>query len=144
MLINLSASFFVEVNRIKKLTQIILGMVVPPLVSLSFLLLMILIIINTITSASIDDPCENGGTITDVGSLPEDTGGVPSSVDEFVKQHKDAYILAWKAGGFLPSASIAQTMVENGFNFTNPSGTSFWQAHNMGGGATRFSISVQA
>ncbi|MFC0360685.1 CHAP domain-containing protein, partial [Enterococcus canintestini] len=23
--------------------------------------------------------------------------------------------------------------VENGFNFTNPSGTSFWQAHNMGG-----------
>lgn len=33
----------------------------------------------------------------------------------------------------LPSASIAQSMVENGFNFTNPSGTSFWKAHNMGG-----------
>lgn len=58
---------------------------------------------------------------------------VPSSIEEFVKSHKDAYILSWKAGGFLPSASIAQTMVENGFNFTNPSGTSFWQAHNMGG-----------
>ncbi|WP_336620325.1 glucosaminidase domain-containing protein, partial [Lactococcus garvieae] len=43
------------------------------------------------------------------------------------------YILSWKAGGFLPSASIAQTMVENGFNFTNPSGTSLWKAHNMGG-----------
>jgi cell wall-associated NlpC family hydrolase len=64
---------------------------------------------------------------------PEEGGAVPSSVDEFVKQHKDAYVLAWKAGGFLPSASISQTMVENGFNFTNPSGTSFWQAHNMGG-----------
>ena len=69
---------------------------------------------------------------------------IPQSIDEFVKSHKDAYILSWKAGGFLPSASIAQTMVENGFNFTNPSGTSFWQAHNMGGGATRFSISANA
>lgn len=91
-----------------------------------------MIIINTITSTSADDPCDNGVSMSDV-NLPEDTGAVPSSVDEFVKQHKDAYILAWKAGGFLPSASISQTMVENGFNFTNPSGTSFWQAHNMGG-----------
>lgn len=64
---------------------------------------------------------------------PADGTTVPHSVEEFVKSHKDAYILSWKAGGFLPSASIAQTMVENGFNFTNPSGTSFWQAHNMGG-----------
>lgn len=64
---------------------------------------------------------------------PQDGTTVPSSVDEFVKSHKDAYTLSWKAGGFIPSASIAQTMVENGFNFTNPSGTSFWQAHNMGG-----------
>lgn len=24
-------------------------------------------------------------------------------------------------------------MIENGFNFSNPNGTSFWQAHNMGG-----------
>lgn len=66
-------------------------------------------------------------------SVSGDSGAVPASVDDFVKQHKDAYILSWKAGGFLPSASIAQTMVENGFNFTNPSGTSLWQAHNMGG-----------
>lgn len=64
---------------------------------------------------------------------PQDATTVPSSIDEFVKGHKEAYILSWKAGGFLPSASIAQTMVENGFNFSNPSGTSFWQAHNMGG-----------
>ncbi|OTO02235.1 NlpC/P60 family protein [Enterococcus sp. 5B3_DIV0040] len=63
----------------------------------------------------------------------EESTTVPRSIDEFVKTHKDAYILSWKAGGFLPSASIAQTMVENGFNFTNPLGTSFWKAHNMGG-----------
>ena len=63
----------------------------------------------------------------------EDLKKVPKSVEDFVKSHKEAYILSWKAGGFLPSASIAQTMVENGFNFTNPSGTSFWKAHNMGG-----------
>ncbi|HEO8394877.1 TPA: CHAP domain-containing protein [Streptococcus agalactiae] len=55
------------------------------------------------------------------------------SIDSFVKEHKEAYILSWKAGGFLPSASITQTMIENGFNFTNPNGTSLWQAHNMGG-----------
>lgn len=63
----------------------------------------------------------------------DDAINIPSSIDEFVKKHKEAYILSWKAGGFLPSASIAQTMVENGFNFTNPNGTSFWKAHNMGG-----------
>ncbi|AXQ78584.1 CHAP domain-containing protein [Streptococcus chenjunshii] len=55
------------------------------------------------------------------------------SIDSFVKEHEEAYILSWKAGGFLPSASITQTMIENGFNFSNPNGTSFWQAHNMGG-----------
>ncbi|MCB6949790.1 amidase, partial [Roseburia faecis] len=63
---------------------------------------------------------------------PTDATDTPKSIEQFVKSHKDAYLLSWKAGGFLPSASISQTMVENGFNFTNPSGTSFWQAHNMG------------
>lgn len=64
------------------------------------------------------------------------TGGVSSgdgSIDSFVKEHEEAYIKSWQAGGFLPSASITQTMIENGFNFTNPNGTSFWMAHNMGG-----------
>ncbi len=65
---------------------------------------------------------------TEVGIFSGD-----GSIDAFVKEHKDAYILSWKAGGFLPSASITQTMIENGFNFTNPNGTSFWMAHNMGG-----------
>lgn len=75
----------------------------------------------------------NSDCITPSMDNPADGTTIPKSIDEFVKSHKDAYILSWKAGGFLPSASIAQTMVENGFNFTNPSGTSFWQAHNMGG-----------
>lgn len=66
-------------------------------------------------------------------SITENTSKPPKSIDDFIKSHKEAYILSWKAGGFLPSASIAQTMVENGFNFTNPSGTSLWKAHNMGG-----------
>ena len=55
---------------------------------------------------------------------PTDATDTPKSIEQFVKSHKDAYLLSWKAGGFLPSASISQTMVENGFNFTNPSGTS--------------------
>lgn len=66
-------------------------------------------------------------------TITENTSNPPKSIDDFIKSHKEAYILSWKAGGFLPSASIAQTMVENGFNFTNPQGTSLWQAHNMGG-----------
>lgn len=67
---------------------------------------------------------------------PTSSGSVSSgdgSIEGFVKEHKEAYILSWKAGGYLPSLSITQTMVENGFNFTNPNGTSFWKAHNMGG-----------
>lgn len=62
------------------------------------------------------------------------------TVESFVSEHEEAYILSWKAGGYLPSFSIAQTFVEYGFSFTNPSGTSFWLAHNMGGVKTGGSI----
>lgn len=79
------------------------------------------------------EPGSESGCIQSNWDNPDDGKTVPASIEEFVKSHREAYILSWKAGGFLPSASIAQTMVENGFNFTNPSGTSFWQAHNMGG-----------
>ncbi|MDU0882199.1 MAG: amidase, partial [Streptococcus salivarius] len=67
-------------------------------------------------------------TETTVATSPAD-----QTIDSFIKEHEEAYILSWKAGGYLPSFSIAQTFVEYGFNFTNPFGTSFWQAHNMGG-----------
>ncbi|MGX2947078.1 NlpC/P60 family protein [Enterococcus alishanensis] len=80
------------------------------------------------TNANDCSPVSESGSVSNV-----DDSAVPTSVEAFVQSHKEAYILSWKAGGFLPSASIAQTMVENGFNFTNPSGTSLWQAHNMGG-----------
>lgn len=74
-------------------------------------------------------------TETTVATSPTD-----QTLDAFIKEHEEAYILSWKAGGYLPSFSIAQTFVEYGFNFTNPSGTSFWQAHNMGGVKTGGSI----
>lgn len=78
-----------------------------------------------------EDQCSQPSVST--STMTEDLSETPKSIDDFIKSHKDAYILSWKAGGFLPSASIAQTMVENGFNFTNPSGTSLWKAHNLGG-----------
>lgn len=52
------------------------------------------------------------------------------SVDSFVKDHQEAYIKSWGVGGFLPSASIAQTMIETSFSNNVPS---FNNAHNMGG-----------
>lgn len=109
---------------------IVLGAITTTII-IVFVLVGILASVTNDTSQSEDcDPV----TITDSND-PEggDDSKPPSSIEEFVKSHKEAYILSWKAGGFLPSASISQTMVENGFNFTNPSGTSFWKAHNMGG-----------
>ena len=74
------------------------------------------------------------GAIDTTSSTSDSTvSSADGSIDDFVKKHKESYILSWRAGGFLPSASITQTMIENGFNFTNPNGTSFWMAHNMGG-----------
>lgn len=111
--------------------KFLLPFILSNIVGLLLTSVMIVSIVAMLIGANNSNECgpENSTNFT----APDESGSVPSSVDEFVKQHKDSYILAWKAGGFLPSASIAQTMVENGFNFTNPSGTSFWQAHNMGG-----------
>lgn len=88
------------------------------------------LVLSMFLATNTDDcsPVNESGNVSSV-----DDSAVPTSIEAFVKAHKEAYILSWKAGGFLPSASIVQTMVENGFNFTNPSGTSLWQAHNMGG-----------
>lgn len=55
---------------------------------------------------------------------------VGSMLNEFAKKHEQAYIESWRVGGFLPSASIIQTLVETSFNQDVPS---FGQAHNMGG-----------
>lgn len=95
-----------------------------PLLGIGFFLLVFILMVGGTTGMN---TCVTSDDFTN-GQV-----SVSPSIDEFVQAHKEAYILSWKAGGFLPSASISQTMVENGFNFTNPSGTSFWQAHNMGG-----------
>lgn len=89
--------------------------------------LVIILLISALTGSLDENECD---TPTTYSASDEK---VPTSIEDFVKKHKDAYLLSWKAGGFLPSASITQTMVENGFNFKNPQGTSFWKAHNMGG-----------
>ncbi|EIT87561.1 hypothetical protein A200_07764 [Parascardovia denticolens IPLA 20019] len=65
---------------------------------------------------------------------------IPGSVDGFVKQHEQAYIDAWGAGGFLPTASIDQTFWETSFSATVPS---FAQAHNMGGVKTSGDVKTQ-
>lgn len=120
----------------KMITKVLLVKLLPILVPV----LLIFVVLLIISSAMVSGGKNGGGWNGDCGessSTDSNSGSATvsanASVDEFVKKYEDAYILSWKAGGFLPSASIAQTMVENGFNFTNPSGTSFWKAHNMGG-----------
>ncbi|MCC9883405.1 CHAP domain-containing protein [Streptococcus agalactiae] len=78
------------------------------------------------------DRNSNCSTTTTVTTTSEDTSisSGDGSIDSFVKAHEEAYIQSWGVGGFLPSASIAQTMVETSFSMSVPS---FAQAHNMGG-----------
>ena len=71
---------------------------------------------------------EDGGDSDSASTNQASSGN--ASIDSFVKEHEDAYIESWGAGGFLPSASIAQTMAEVSFSQSVPS---FGQAHNMGG-----------
>lgn len=113
--------------------KIVFLKVITPLVLLMFVISVGVTILAGVLGAVSDS---QSNCSTDVTTSTSTEGSVSSgdgSIDSFVKEHKDAYILSWKAGGFLPSASITQTMIENGFNFSNPNGTSFWQAHNMGG-----------
>lgn len=101
------------------------------MVSLLLLGYMVIVALASLLIGSVGDDSSSCDTITQKVSVAPDASN--ASIDDFVKQHEEAYLLSWKAGGFLPSASITQTMIENGFNFSNPNGTSLWQAHNMGG-----------
>lgn len=104
-----------------------------PLVSLVFIISIgVTILAGVLGAVSASQPDCTTEIATSTSTEASISSG-EASIDSFVTEHKDAYILSWKAGGFLPSASITQTMIENGFNFSNPNGTSFWQAHNMGG-----------
>ncbi|EGS27991.1 MULTISPECIES: CHAP domain-containing protein [Streptococcus] len=104
-----------------------------PLVSLVFLISLGVTILAGILGAVAGSQSNCTTEVVTSTSTDSSISSGDGSIDSFVKEHKEAYILSWKAGGFLPSASITQTMIENGFNFSNPNGTSFWQAHNMGG-----------
>ncbi|HFI0144902.1 TPA: CHAP domain-containing protein [Streptococcus suis] len=87
-----------------------------------FLLVLLGGAIGGVADCTADTKIENASTSGNVSAN--------SSIDEFVKTYQDAYIESWGAGGFLPSASIAQTMAEVSYNMSVPS---FGQAHNMGG-----------
>ena len=103
-----------------------------PLVSLVFIISIGVSILAGVLGAVVGSQSNCTTEVTSISTDSSVSSG-DGSIDSFVKEHKEAYILSWKAGGFLPSASITQTMIENGFNFSNPNGTSFWQAHNRGG-----------
>lgn len=110
------------------------------LAALGLLLVVIVTVIVLITGATASgggavascDP--NNESVNEDGSTVSTSAGGTnsafSSVEAFVKEHQDAYIEAWGAGGFLPSASITQTMAETSFSMSVPS---FASAHNMGG-----------
>ena len=104
----------------------------------SLVVLVAIIFIGVTTIAGIlgavtgSDSNSNCGTTTTV-TTTSDGSSVSSgdgSIDSFVKAHEEAYIQSWSVGGFLPSASIAQTMAETSFSMSVPS---FAAAHNMGG-----------
>lgn len=78
-------------------------------------------------SCSTDDDSEDSDSDSNTQTK---TVSVLASVDEFVRTYEEAYIESWGVGGFLPSASIAQTMIETSFSYSVPS---FADAHNMGG-----------
>ncbi|NQP32414.1 CHAP domain-containing protein [Streptococcus suis] len=109
---------------LKKILTIV-GLSLIPLAVFYFLILVIIVVL----SAGV---ATQGCTATpkqEVANTSENVSST-SSIDEFVKTYQDSYIEAWGIGGFLPSASIVQTMAETSFNMSVPS---FGQAHNMGG-----------
>ena len=67
---------------------------------------------------------------TDSSTSTSGSRDTATMLNEFAKKHEQAYVESWRVGGFLPSASIIQTMIETSFNESVPS---FGQAHNMGG-----------
>lgn len=120
----------------KTLKKLALGKILLTIGSLCMTFVFALIVFLAFLSiaAGVNSSIDDCGDETDKVELSSSSiYSANTSIDSFVREHEEAYILSWKIGGFLPSASITQTMIENGFNFTNPNGTSLWMAHNMGG-----------
>lgn len=118
-----------------------IGLYIAGIIALVYLLFTFVTIVTVVVGGSSD----NGGglsntkciTSTDSEDSEDSDSGASSgtssgnaSIDKFVKEHEDAYLKSWKVGGFLPSASIAQTVAETSFSYSVPS---FADAHNMGG-----------
>ena len=121
-------------KKLKKslFTKVLLLLAIP-----TILILMMMLLLMTLFMGG---AAENGGGSSGSGcstsgaqaATPtnEETPSGNASIEEFVKEHEDAYIESWRIGGFLPSASIAQTQIETSFDY---SVKSFGDAHNMGG-----------
>lgn len=86
-------------------------------------------ILGAVTGSDSNSNCSTTTTVTTTSDASSVSSG-DGSIDSFVKAHEEAYIQSWGVGGFLPSASIVQTMAETSFSMSVPS---FAEAHNMGG-----------
>lgn len=113
----------------KRLKKLKVGLIIGSLLSSGLIFVMMLISILGAVSGSSSSQ-SNCSTDVETTETNKQTSSGNASIDEFVKQHEEAYIESWGVGGFLPSASIAQTMAEVSFSQSVPS---FGQAHNMGG-----------
>ena len=113
---------------LKRLIQIKALITLLPTFVITCLILTVLAgVFGAVSSGKSSDCNAETPTVRTASSSVESING---SIDEFVKKHEDAYIESWRVGGFLPSASIAQSMTEHSYS---PNVPSFAQAHNMGG-----------
>ena len=113
--------------------QLIKLKVIVPLMTLVVIIFIGVTTITGIISAIAGSDTTNNNCYTTAVTTPSNESLLSSgegSINSFVKAHEEAYIQSWDVGGFLPSASIAQTMAETSFSMSVPS---FAQAHNMGG-----------
>lgn len=125
-------------NKLKKVTKLVFKPIfiffLPTILIISTILLGSMLIVGGAVAGGAE-ACESQTQLnydgTEAGPTDANNSSSASeSVVTFVKQHQEAYIQSWGVGGFLPSASIVQTMIETSFSMGVPS---FASAHNMGG-----------
>lgn len=114
----------------KRLKKLKLFLILGSILSSGLIFVMMLVAILGAVSGGSSGKSNCSTDVEETTSTTSQTSSGNASIDEFVKQHEEAYIESWGVGGFLPSASIAQTMAEVSFSYSVPS---FGQAHNMGG-----------
>ncbi|HEN9415878.1 TPA: CHAP domain-containing protein [Streptococcus agalactiae] len=123
-------------GALKKIAKLKIALIIGTVITSVFLFLLgFIFIVATLAASSSSEACDiNSNSETEIVSAKPNgnssTSSSFASIDDFVKKHEEAYLKSWKVGGFLPTASIVQTMQEVSFN---PSVPSFGKAHNMGG-----------